>query len=103
VGSDDAGRETLAPEYRRRAAERFERFREQGVPVSYQPGFIDAILTDLYRRAKNWDAAAAAAQRGLVTRADALIGKVLRFELHMIAGHDSRCYTVDDVERASLS
>jgi hypothetical protein len=92
---DDASDARAAVACRRRAAGLLARVRAAGVGDG--AGQDDAILADVYRRAGQFKAAAAACDAGIAAGAVEFLADVLRFQRARADAHDAACYRADQV------
>ena len=90
--ADDAGR--MAAECRVVAAKRFVALKSQGGWPGTDAGVIEAVTTDLWRRAGCWNEAEKAANDGVAEGAASFVKQVLEFELTLIERRDTGCHTV---------
>jgi hypothetical protein len=97
--ADDEGHEQLAVEFRMQAAQWYECVRERRAWRDADPGTVELIAADLWRRAAHWDRAHRAVEWGLEVAVDDRIRSWLAFERALAAGEDVACHTLDDVAR----
>ena len=71
--------------------------RERGSSISNDPAAGHAVLTDLYRRVGDFEAARAAAHAGLDAGADGLLFDVLNFQLGLIDAKDVGCHNLGEL------
>lgn len=112
--ADDAHDDKLAAKFRVLAAEKYESFLATQVPPApalrnpesrrgirlggfVDPGAMEAVTADLWRRAKQWDRARLAAECGLAAGAAKVVKSVLEFEIYLVGQKDAGCYAVDDI------
>ena len=94
----DDRKSSLAPALRRETAERIQQAMTAGKPYSSQVGGNEALITDLLRRAEDWQEATNWATKGLAVVDYPLIEAVLRLELKLIEGKDAKVHRIEEAE-----
>jgi uncharacterized protein (DUF2225 family) len=94
---DDEGKTEQARQCRLQAARHMEKARQNGQSISESPKSAteEALLTDILRRAGEFEQAAAVAHEGLNRQAEETVAKVIQYQLRLIDQQDTACYTVE--------
>jgi len=95
--ADDLGDDALATELRLRAVAKLDVFRDSGDLSEGAGEWVDALQTDLLRRAGRWEAAEAVGRARLAGEVSDMARQVLEFQLTLIAQHDSACHKASEV------
>ncbi len=78
------------------AAEGYKSLRSQGGWSRSDPGVLETVTADLFRRAGRWDDALELANEGLLADVNENVRKVLEFEISLINSRDQKVYKVSD-------
>lgn len=97
--ADDAKNDPVATESRILAAEKFGLLKNGiGWPAS-DVGTLEAVTTDLWRRAERWDNARWWANEGLRLPGIGFVKQVLLFQLTLIENNDQGCHRIAELPR----
>jgi len=91
---DDAGNQTAARACRLQAAEIWQRALDTGAQLLPETGADYALLTDLLRRAGQFEAAQAMCEKGLAQTPGQPVHAILKFQQILLARQDTACYSV---------
>jgi hypothetical protein len=96
---DDAENNDKAVECRLRAADLFPKAIENNETIMEDAGggTYEALLTDILRRAGEFDRAGEICQAGIDAGAEDFILDILNYELALIGDEDTSCHSVGDV------
>lgn len=91
---DDAGNEMAGRSCRLQAVETWQRALNAGARLLPEAGEDYAMLTDLLRRAGQFEAAEAVCRKGLAQAPQQPVRAILEFQRGLLARRDTACYTV---------
>jgi len=98
VGDDR--KSAITPTLRREAAALIQQVMAYRTTFVSQRGGNEAVISDLFRRAGDWDQAAFWANKGLDIVDDAVVSSVLKFELRLIDAQDGEVHQIEEAVRA---
>jgi hypothetical protein len=98
VGDDS--KSAITPTLRREAVSLIQQVMASGSTFVSQGGGNEAVISDLFRRAGDWDQAVQWAKRGLDVADDAVVSAVLKFELRLIGAQDGEVHQIEEAVRA---
>lgn len=96
----DDSKSVITPTLRREAVSLIQQVMASGTTFVSQGGGNEAVISDLFRRAGDWDQAAIWAKRGLAVVDDAVVTSVLKFELRLIGAQDGEVHQIEEAVRA---
>lgn len=96
---DDAHARPAADHCRTEAVRLFRAARTNGTPFAQTGGVEEVILADLLRRSGAFEQAIAVCQEGLTKEPEALIARLLTYEVDLASRRDTACHRVDEADQ----
>ena len=93
---DDAQNDRAAQKSRQKAAALFQKAIAKGEKINREPIPQEVILTDIYRRAGDFDAARRICDNALRQKSDSTSTKLLEYEHKLLRQQDKRCHTIEE-------